>query len=129
VVVVVTMRRARWISRLAGRFAIRLAGLVVLTFTGLTWWISPFEGASETCTAPPPSIAPPAAAAASFANAIRTDMIVASVLVLGGRGYQKRVNALLTLPYRSKNADGALGGNAVNRVVIGESARKRDRSG
>lgn len=48
VVVVVTIRRARWISRLAGRWAIRLAGLVVLTLTGLTWWISPFEGASDT---------------------------------------------------------------------------------
>jgi hypothetical protein len=59
-----------------------LAG-AFFTFTGLTWWTSPFEGASDTCTAPPPSIAPPAAAAANFANAIRTDMIVAFVLPWG----------------------------------------------
>jgi hypothetical protein len=81
VVVVVTMRRARCTSRGAARRAItRLAGLAIFTLTGFTWWISPLAGASETWTAPPPSIAPPAAAAASFAKAIRTDMICALVL-------------------------------------------------
>jgi len=76
-VVVVTMRRWRWTTRGAVRLTTR-CGLACLTLIGLTWWISPEEGASDTWTAPPPSTAPPAAQAASFANAIRTDMIVCS---------------------------------------------------
>lgn len=75
VVVVLTMRRARltWRGR-ARRAVILRAGFALI---GLTWWISRADGASDTWTAPPPIMAPPAAQAASFAKAIRTDMIVA----------------------------------------------------
>lgn len=95
VVVVVTTRRARCTSRGAARRAIlRLAGPPCFTLTGLVLWISPWEGASETCTAPPPSIAPPAAAAANFANAIRTDMIFALVLPWEGASTDRLTSCL-----------------------------------
>lgn len=75
---VVTILRWRCTTWGGARRTIR-RGLAILVLIGLMWWISPEEGASETCTAPPPRTAPPAAQAASFANAIRTDMIVALV--------------------------------------------------
>gem|GEM_PF-7099148 len=51
-------------------------------------------GASDICTAPPPSAAPLAATAASFANAIRTDMIAAFTLSLAPNPKSNRVFAL-----------------------------------
>lgn len=78
VIVVLTMRRMRLTARGAGRRAI-LTTLACLILIGLMWCTSADDGASDTCTAPPPRTAPPAAQAASFANAIRTDMSFALV--------------------------------------------------
>lgn len=115
VVVVVTTRRARCTVRGAARRATWRCAGTRFTFTGLTWWISPFEGASETWTAPPPSIAPPAAQAISFTIAAFIDISLPSLF---WRGSDSR--AALTLPFTfpvfCKNADAGCSNNAVNRV-------------
>lgn len=63
-----TVRGAAAIRRWAWALAVR-ATLACLTYCG-----RPALGASATCTAPPPSSAPPAARAAIFARAVRTDI-------------------------------------------------------
>jgi hypothetical protein len=56
-----------------GRFATR--------FTGVDFFVKDVRAfcVSATCTAPPPTIAPPTVHAQSFAKAIRTDMMSLSI--------------------------------------------------
>jgi hypothetical protein len=61
-------------TRLAGRSLTYLTGACPLVLYS-TWVVC----GSATCTAPPVTSAPPAATAASFARAIRTDMVLLSL--------------------------------------------------
>ncbi len=72
----VTIRRTRLTLRGASRRTTRLRALTG-PLTCLTYCGAAEAGASATCTAPPPTSAPPAAQADSFARAIRTDISVA----------------------------------------------------
>ena len=89
----VTTRRIFFIGRGAGvvRAILRFiafgfaAGLACLTYW--TW----AAGASATCTAPPPTTAPPAATADNFTRAIRTD--ISSAFFAFGWGWKTGSNA------------------------------------
>jgi hypothetical protein len=70
------------------------------------------------CTAPPPIAAPPAAQAASFANAIRTDIRVAlsSKPAESLRAF-RNTGIGMHVPLQA-NADRALKSNGINRVSL-----------
>ena len=112
VVVWVTTRRMRRTLRGSARAMWRLArGATVTSLECLTYCGVPVLGASATCTAPPPISAPPAATVASFARAVRTDMVFSLVPVAGE--LRNRNSAILAPQLR--NAESAVYDNRVNR--------------
>lgn len=101
---------ARWARCGIARFALGAATLACFTYCGFV-----VLGASATCTAPPPSNAPPAAVAASFTRAVRTDINL-SLVIAGGRCDPPRENpAAIDCP-ALRNAESACYDNCVNRV-------------
>jgi len=100
----------------AARLACGAATLACLTYCGFEVF-----GASATCTAPPPISAPPAAVAASFTRAVRTDInlsLVRGRWSMPPRGESRRQST--APPWRS--AERWPYDNRVNRVWRGEIA-------
>lgn len=101
------MRWARWGMTRLSRGAATLACFTYCGFVVL--------GASATCTAPPPSNAPPAAVAASFTMAVRTDIILSLVIAGAGAIAWRKNPAAIDCP-ALRNAESACYDNCVNRV-------------
>ena len=109
----VTTRRICFIRGAAGavRAILRFIalGFALACLTYWTW----AAGASATCTAPPPTTAPPAAIADSFTRAIRSD--ISSALFASGQGGSSAIRPP-KCPYRQRNADEWFRDNRVNPV-------------
>lgn len=90
-----TLRGAAAMARLATwRRALTGVAAACLTYCSLR------AGASATCTAPPPTIAPPAASAASFAMAIRTDISFAFYTLVGSKSGNRRCRITPVVAFR-----------------------------